>query len=111
MSGVLRSRRVVRSRHRLASDGLNHVLIFTMGVAVVRKCQRHPIEGVGSGTTPLKRYQVVVRMQDQSNCIRGSLESSEPIPFPYIMSGDIRVNGGCGNKGYVSGYLGDYLVT
>ena len=23
----------VRSRHRLASDGLNHVLIFTMGVA------------------------------------------------------------------------------
>ncbi len=29
MSGVLRSRRVVRSRHRLASDGLNHVLIFT----------------------------------------------------------------------------------
>jgi len=31
--------------------------------------------------------------------------SSEPIPFPYIMSGDIRVNGGCGTKGYVSGYL------
>ena len=31
--------------------------------------------------------------------------SSEPIPFPYIMSGDIRVNGGCGNKGYVSDYL------
>ena len=34
MGGVLRSRRVVRSRHRLASDGLNHVLILTMSVAV-----------------------------------------------------------------------------
>ena len=43
-----------------------------------------PMTGVGSGATPLKRYQVVVRMQDQSNCIRSSLESSEPIPFPYI---------------------------
>ena len=63
------------------------------------------MKGVGSRATLLKRYQVVVRMQDQMNCIRDSLESSEPIPFPYIMSGDIRVNGGCGNKGYVSDYL------
>ena len=85
MSGVLRSRRVVRSRHRLASDGLNHVLIFTTGYG--HTMSTLPMKGVGSGTTPLKRYQVVVRMQDRSNCIRGSLESSEPIPFPNLKAG------------------------
>ena len=48
--------------------GLNHVPILTMSVAVTVKRttgsthgKRHSIEGVGSGTTPLKRYQVVVR--------------------------------------------------
>ena len=45
-----------RSRHRLASDGLNHVLILTTVLQTVV-----PMKGVGSGATPLKRYQVVVR--------------------------------------------------
>ena len=74
----------VRSRHRLASDGLNHVLILTMSVVVTVKRttgsthgKRHSIVGVGSGTTPLKRYQVVVR----ASCLS---MLSEPIPFPYL---------------------------
>jgi len=51
------------------------------------------------------RYQVVVRGLSQAFSDVPAGASSEPIPFPYIMSGDIRVNGGCGTKGYVSGYL------
>ena len=43
----------------LASDGLNHVLILTTGYG--HTMSTLPMKGVGSGATPLKRYQVVVR--------------------------------------------------
>ena len=79
----------VRSRHGISvwwSEPRSHThdgcRCYCRSELCTRMVTRLPMKGVGSRATLLKRYQVVVRMQDQMNCIRDSLESSEPIPFP-----------------------------